>query len=370
MIDLVCSYLNSEILCQIIKDSPRIITYFLVGLLAIYGIFNLLVNTIPNIEIFKSKIYLPLVKKRAFKRLTKQAIKADIRGNVNSAVLKLKNEFPSGWLKPMEIEWVQYGDRKDFLNDNEIVIRIRPLEDQKINFINALYCFLKKSFFPKNKKVIPESYLEASVLFTSNKILKNQKPELIDLFNDYVLEPEVDKNEKILRILERYNKIDERGFFSGTFIREVHAVASEVKLTSLRNKMRQEVNEIIKHIEDFIKHYDEGLKQSKWRNTIPAEMWSRLGPVTNYGFLLIAMPIKASQGSKAIQGFVNRAKKDLKINVKRLYVFGTDSEKHFAKRVIHTISREVPEYKLIEEFNLSNDYRGNPGGIGALFVKK
>ncbi len=365
MIDSICS--SSEILCWISRNAPAYFFYLVLIVILIRGIVGFLADLIPEVETLKAKIYLPLARKRAFKKLSKQAIKADIKGAVNSAVLKFAPELPSGWLKPMDISWVIAEQRSDFFNDKEVVIRIRPVEDQKINFVTAVYYFLRKSFFPKTKRVVPETHFEASVLFTSRKIIEDQKPELINEFEEYILEPEVDRDAKILNILEKYKAIDSQGFFTGTFLREVHAVASDAKLTPMRNKMRQEINEILKHIQEFISHYNEGVKKDKWSNTIPAELWTRVGPVTNYGFLLIARPIKIAAGTAA---YVNRARERAINGTNRLYIFGAESERKFAGNVILAIKQQVPEYKLKEEFSLSKDYRGNKNGVGALFIKE
>ncbi|MGD0577039.1 MAG: histidine phosphatase family protein [Candidatus Staskawiczbacteria bacterium] len=374
--EIICSY--SIFACEAIKylrtfNLPSIILYSILILLVIFfcllGIISFFADISPKFEIFKAKICLPLAKKWKNKQLSKQAIKADIKGNVNLAVSKFTSELPPGWLIPMEFQWVQYESKDDFLNENEVVIRLRPVESQDANFVNAVYCFLRKSFFPRTKKVIPEVYREASVLFASNRIIESQKPELINLFNESIFESEIDKDNKILDVFDRYKKMDGRGFFSGTFLREVHSVASDVKLSPLRNKMREETNNIIKHIEEFIKLYDEGSKGEKKQGTIPEDKWHRLGPITKYGFLLIARPSIASKYAKGIQTFVHRAKKDALEGVERLYAFGSNNEKEFAEQVINAISKQIPEYKLVEKFSLSNDYRGEKGGVGALFTK-
>jgi hypothetical protein len=367
MINEICLKFGLEFLCPIIQRLPVVLLYGFLFFFFLKGFIDFLANFIPQIETLKSKVYLPLAKKKAFKKLSKQAIKSDIKGGVNTAILKFASEFPMGWLKPMEIEWVSNQSSEDFLDDNEIVIRIRPVENQNINFVTAVYYFLRKSFFPKTKRIIPESHLEASVLFTSRKIIQSEKPELKNLFEDYILEPEVDKNVKILNILEKYENIDKQGFFTSTFLREIHAVASEVKWTSMRSEMPREISEILKHIEDFMDHYNNGVKQDKWTDSIPAELWTRLGPVTNYGFLLIAMPYKVTSG---VNAYVNRAKNNIQNGIVRLYVFGAESERSFADKVIKAIEFQVPEYKLTERFKLSHDYRGGVGGIGALFVKR
>ena len=150
-------------------------------------------------------------------------------------------------------------------------------------------------------------------------------------------------------------------------MREAHAVATEARFTELRNQMRSEIADILKHIEEFIDLYEKS-RATTPRGNIPEDKWHRKGPVTDYGFLLVAAPMKVSNGEGA---YVRRAQERANAGVNRLYVFGTYNEKDFAKKVIDAIARGVPEYQLAEHFLVSKDYRGAiSGGIGALFVRK
>ena len=114
---------------------------------------NYLLKTLPIIDKIKSLVLKPIAKKIKFKKIVKAAIKYDIRGKINCEVLKLKEELPKNWINQIDLKWVEKESKEEFLNDNDIVIRVRPLEDQKINLANVLYLFLRKSFFPKLKKL-------------------------------------------------------------------------------------------------------------------------------------------------------------------------------------------------------------------------
>lgn len=315
-------------------------------------------DTIPQLQIVKARIITPAAKKWKFKKLVKEATKSDIQGHANLIIAKLKRELPSGWIQEMEIEWIERENRGDFFNDNQVVIRMRPLEDQDQNFVTAIYYFFKKAFFPKTKRVIPETHREASTLYICRRLIRTQKKHLEPVFEDYILEPAVQKRGGILNCLARYERIDERGFFTGTFLREIHEIATQIRFKELRKRMGNEIAEILKHIEGFIKDFDSD-------KDIPPGSWYRFGPVTSYSFLLIANPAKTSGG---VNPYINRAKEKLAQGADRLYVFGTNKEKWFAQSVIGHIRRYVPKYKLVEKFDLYQDYRGESGGIGALFI--
>lgn len=344
-----------------IKSHPFlwfIIVVIIVVGFSIYKCIQFLASAVPQVDVIKSKIIIPVAKKLRHKKLVKEAIKSDIKGHVNLAVRQFQSELPSGWIKEMDIKWVERESIDDFLEENDIVIRMMPLEDQDRNFVTATYYFFRKAFFPKTKRVIPEIYREATILHMCRRLINVHKKNLQPVFEDYILEAAIQKRKGILRYLERYDYIDKRGFFTGTFLREIQEIATIVRFNPKRNEMYSEASEILKHIEGFIKDFGPDKR-------IPPGSWYRFGPVTSYSFLLVAHPAKVSVGVKF---HLKRAKEKLDQGAQRLYIFGNAEETKFTNMVIEAISRNVPGYKLIEKFDLYRDYRGNKGGIGALFV--
>jgi len=325
-------------------------------------------NFMPGFEIVKSRVQAWIARRTKFQPLVKAAIRSDIQGHVNHAIRKMSRELPGGWITEMEVDWVEKERKIDFLNDGEVVVRMRPLESQDQNFVHATYHFLHKAFFPKTKRIIPAEYRDAAALMVAQRIVTEERQSSVRIFEDEVLEPAAEVNKKILPVMGRYRHIDGRGFFSGTFLREIQAIATEVRFSAMRASMPKETSDIIKHIEDFI-HFFEA-RDDGHHPHIPEDRWRRLGPITSYGFLLVARPAMAQGGQFTIAPYLDRVREKLAEGIGRLYVFGTEPEKPFALSVIHSISRDIPEYELTEQFKLSHDYRGNLGGVGALFVRK
>jgi len=349
-----------EIILNFIEKYPSAgwVVVILIFCSVSYWILKLLNIFFPTIDILKSKIYMPLAKKFKFRRLVKGAIKSDIKGNVNNTVKKIQKELPNGWINEMDIKWVDNENKEDFIKDKRIVIRIRPLEDQALNFVTATYYFFKKALFPGTKRVIPEIPRETAVLKLCHRVIKENKKEYLKDFEDNILEDAIQEKDKILNYFDRYENIDKFGFFTGAFIREIHKIAYEIRHIPLRKIMPQEISEILEHIEYFIKEIP----------SVPEKYWKRLGPVTSYGFMLIGSRQKIKhQGAEV---YIKRVKKDFNSGVKRLYLFGNASEKKFAKSFINGICKSIPESELIEIFELSYDYRGKRGGIGALLCLK
>ncbi len=203
------------------------------------------------VDILKARVLGPFVTRLRFKRLVKATKKFDIRGHVNTAVGELQSELPTGWIRQIDIEWVQKESKADFFSDNEIVVRVRPFNDQARNFVNVTYQFLKKSFFPRVRKVIPENQREAAIIYVCGRIAARRDQAAFKAFTDYVFEPAVDKKGKVVTYYDRFKNLDDVGLFTGPLLREVQHIAERVQTTSLRNRMSDELNESLKHMEDI-----------------------------------------------------------------------------------------------------------------------
>ena len=149
-------------------DTYAWVSWIILIILILIGLIIWIVKTIPQLEVFWSKIITPIAKKLKHKKLIKAAIKSNIKGNVNNAIKYLNSELPKNWCKEMEIEWTVEENKDDFLKDKEAIIRMMPLENQDMNFVFAVYYYFKKSIFPMIKSAIPENHLESSAIYLSN----------------------------------------------------------------------------------------------------------------------------------------------------------------------------------------------------------
>jgi hypothetical protein len=217
---------------------------------------------------------------------------------------------------------------------------------------------LRSSFFPKTQAVIPKPHYEASVLHVCRKVIDGRGGSAKTIFEDHILEPAIQRHKNIPNHLDDYTCLDKRGFFTGTFLRELHLMAADARFTGARNTMIQETGGMIGHIKGFIKAYES-------EDVIPASAWNNNGTVSKYAILLVANPMKTKWG---VDAYINRARNHFNSGAKRLYVFGANSESRFANSVISAIEGTVDKVQLIERFETPFDYRGQKDGVGAVFV--
>lgn len=338
-----------------------VLWFFLFIIIAIPWSLNILANIIPQIDVLRSKILLPIAKKWKQKKLVKSAIKSDIRGHVNRELLKMKRYLPGGWVGEMDVDWIETEELSSLYDDNKIVVRIRPVENQDRNFVNAAYHYLRSSFFPKTQAVVPKPHYEASVLHICRIIATARNDSTKAFFEDNILEPAIQRHRQIPGHLDDYSELDKRGLFTGTFLRELHLMATDARFTGARANMTQETAAVIKHIKDFIAAYDLYTEDHQATSTTP---WYNDGIVSKYSILLVANPLKTEGG---IDAYLNRARSRFQSGSRRLYVFGANRESRFANAVIVGIENTIDGIRLVERFETPHDYRGEEGGIGAVF---
>lgn len=346
------------------SDFITFIEYWGKILLMIVGAGTLVVGFIdglfmitPKLKKAKVDFSVHLAKKYKNKHLIKNAIANEIEHHVNEVVSDLQNELPKGWIRKAAIQWVAETKAEE-LDEGEMILRICPLENQDHNFLTGVYSFFTKALFPRTKEVIPQNVRKAAILEISHRTICNKKQYLQKEFEDKFLETAIKEDNSIASYFGKYQKLDDSGFFTSTFLREIHDIASKTRFSELRNKIGEEIDQIIIHIEGFINH----LNQQKGK--ISPGDWYRKGPATSYAFLLVARP-----EHRGVEPYLTRAKEWLDQDIERLYIMGAKEQILFVQQVISRVAN-IPGFEIVEIFDLNKDYRGASGGIGALFTKK
>ncbi|MBD5654659.1 MAG: hypothetical protein IAI50_05700 [Candidatus Eremiobacteraeota bacterium] len=314
-------------------------------------------------DIWVARIAKPIAKTWRFRWAVRAAEKYDVRGHANIALRRIAAQMPKGWISELDIKWVDRETRKQFFENQKLVVHMRPLDDQDFNFVSVVHLFLQETLFSNVRHLIPDLQRAAAVLYFGSRIAEERGASTIETFGERIFEPLVRKKKKIEQYFQRYCKIDESGFFSGTFIREIQHIAQQVRGTKYRDNMAAEMNEVLTHLEEFREGYSKGQSEHVM---MPESAWSRNGIASKYGLLLVASPLKAAVDDEG-SGYVSRALQRERENVKRLYVFGTADQLAYAIKVMQEIEKKT-SYELEQQFELHRDYRGDVGGVGALFV--
>lgn len=333
-----------------IKD----ILAFVGGAAIVLGFIETLFRVVPHFGKLRTMFWGFLARKWKYKRLEKKAIASEIEDTVNEVVMDLQAELPRGWISKAVIKWVDRDIKEEDLTDGEMILRIRPMSSQDVNLINGIYFFFTKALFPETKEIIPQIIRKATALQIARRTISDKKPFLTDKFEKGILESSVKTDPAIVEFIERFEDIDNKGFFTGSFLREIHEIATRSQFKELRNKIGDEIKSVLEHIKEFAVNI---------HGDLPESGWSRKGPATSYGFLLVAQPYHGG-----VDPYLKRVRERFQDGIERIYVMGTSQEKRFVEKVISAVAK-LPECRLVEIFKLHRDYRGDRDGVGALFVK-
>jgi hypothetical protein len=324
-----------------------------IGAISVFlGFIKLLFDIVPKLNSLKSTVYKFFATRLKHRTLEKRAIASNIEEVVNNSVLFLKNELPKGWINKAKIDWVR-EEPPEALEEGELIIRLKPFDDQDQNLMNGIYYFFTKVLFPGIKDVIPALPRRAAVLQLSKRTISKNHPYIMTEFEKRYLDSAISVEEDIAYYLGHYDNMDSRGYFTGVFIREVADMATRLRYSHLRPKITNELREITNHISNFsldFPHHTEG-------------QWYRKNDLSSYGFLLVAKPVQW----RRVDTYVNKAHNFANNGIERLYVLGADQEKTFVQSVINAIVNRT-EYHLSDILEQNLDYRGERGGICAIFT--
>lgn len=343
---------------EIITNTVHVIKTLatIVGVITIFLIFlEKISSTSPLLSNMKAKTWGKFYSWLRYKKLAKKAIKNDTEATVNSMVVDLQKELPPGWIRKLSIQWLKETSLAD-LKDEELIMRLRPLEDQDQNLLNSVFAFFKEVIFPKTKTVVPNNIYNSSALLLAHKTLSRKKLLLQDQFERQYIEKAILEDGSVASYFGSLREIDKRGFFTGAFLREADEICERARLDGRRKLIPKELDSILEHMKIFTKNIEN--KKS------PESLWFWEGDISSYSFLLVAFPATFN-----LEPYLNRIKEKYDKKIERIYVLANQERKSFAQNVISAVQKQGL-YKLEEIYDLNSDYRGEYGGIGALFVRK
>lgn len=302
----------------------------------------------------------------SFKKIKRAAVEFDIVTPLNELINDISNELPNSWVKPVSFKWVRKESKEHFIKDGKIVLRIRPKEHQENNFLTAILYYFKGIIFPGTKDIIPKIIQNSSSLYLAQRTVAKRSEKLEDIFEEEYLNPTIKKNAEISEYIEKFQQLDCGGLYTSTYFREMQEFAKISRLTEMRDKIIDESDEIIDHCLAFINHIRLPKKQKKKLRESDFDtekIFTHSGRAFKFSFLAVARPHHFGASD-----YIYRVEKKIENGADRIYVVGAGNEVTFTNDVIDTLQEKVKGIKLIHRFNQYRDYRGDYGGIGAVFA--
>ncbi len=342
---------------ELMKTYP-FLGYGLLFIFVVFYILNQIGQSIPTVVLLKSKILVPLAKLFKFKRLQKAAIKSDIQGTVNYALEPFSKEITSQKIRPLEIEWVEETPLEKFIQDDKILVRIKPLQDQDDNILSVTQPYLESVLLPHSSLQIADVQKKSIIHFTTKEIIGNNK-RLLNKFHENYYLPDCKKYKSLEEYFTKIDEVYKRGLFFSIVISAIEFASENTKFK--KSNLSSDFAQILDHVIAFIK----GLNKPDSTNPTNAALWDYHSASVTFGFLLVARPRMAQK--REFRPYISRATEHLKA-ADILFVAFSHRESDFGNDVARAIEDALP-VKLMDELSSKYDYRGEKGGVVRIYVK-
>lgn len=333
-------------------DSLLLILAILGGLDLSVRALNWISSLFPRIFSYQLKFLRVVGEIYTISAFRKREIAIHIEETLNQSVFNFQQYLPKGWLKRARINWVR-NPQTARISDGEIILRVRPEKNNDLALIRSIWTYFDSALFPDTRDVLPDGLLSGISLAITRAGLGDNHSYLLKTFDDEFLPQIVSERTSILAYFGDCIRLNEYGFLMGPFLREVDHVAAKSRFNSGRDKISEVTRGILDHMLSFQPLANPHKTDDEW-------IFQR--PFCSYGFLLVSKPPDMRPG---IEAYVRRVKQKVQRNVERIYLIGRREEKDFVTDVIESLL-SIRELRGIEFFHLFRDYRGDPGGIGAI----
>lgn len=230
------------------------IVRILAPVIGIPGLLIVLLLFFPEkIEKWSALLWLALSKLGYLFNLAHQRyVKHDLQGRVNSFVKNLRRAVPDIGDEKLKIEWVDPAvERKSFIADGKVVIRLRREDPEDNNFVHGAFLYISGTLLRKPKRYLSLSQRRSIDLFVCTKLIEAEKPSVVGFFLDEYLHPQTEnKKSKIALYLDDFAQIHRGGLFFSLFVQELQYLGDKVFGRRRDDLIVNEVNGLTDFLKD------------------------------------------------------------------------------------------------------------------------
>jgi hypothetical protein len=201
-----------------------------------------------KVEIWSSMLWRALSKIGTFfKSAHKQYVKHDLQGRLNEFSKSLLREAPFLAATRAQVEWTgSEVTRKGFLEEGQVILRLRRDDPEDTNFVHGAYMFVSTSLLFKAKRYISPSQRQAVDLYVTTRAIEQEKPGVVDCFLGEYLHPKLaDPQSKTACYYDALAKIDTGGLFYPVLLQELDFLGGKVFGGRQDDKIITEVDSLV-----------------------------------------------------------------------------------------------------------------------------
>ncbi|MBW3590071.1 MAG: hypothetical protein KY429_11705 [Actinobacteria bacterium] len=187
---------------------------------------------------------------RLFRRAKRKYVEHDLQGRINDFTKGLVREAPYLPRVRVKVDWTDETlTRAAFLNNDEVIIRLRREDPQEQNFVHGAYHFISSTLLHKVKRYISQSHRESIDLYVLMRLFEREKPSVTGYFLDSYLHPKAQPDGKVVGYFDAYSRFDKSGHFYPVFLQELDFLGTKVFGGRKDDKIISEVNALIKFLD-------------------------------------------------------------------------------------------------------------------------
>ena len=162
--------------------------------------------------------------------LHRQKVTHEIQGHVNDFVRRLRKRAPNILPEKLRIEWVDADeDRSAFLDNDEVVLRMRRDDPHDTNFAHGVYLYVSETLLAKAKRYASPSQRDSLDLYTTLKVLEEERASARTKFVDEYLHPKTSKvKSKVNAYIDSYIVIDRANLYFPVLLQELEYLGEKV----------------------------------------------------------------------------------------------------------------------------------------------
>jgi len=315
-----------------------------------FSLLSLFIYYLKNPEKFEKLVAL-LSKFFKFlcKRFDYSYIKFDLQGKINDYIKIVSKKVIHLDINKVNIKWISPSeiDKKSFIKDGTLILRMQKSENQNENIVNASMAFISFGFLKKAKSYIAKYQRESIDLYACYDLLRNEKSDILDQFVQDFLKEKLD-NHKIADFFEKYDDINKAGIFYPVFIQELTFLGEKV---FAKKRESEKIYEEVRNLVHYLFHY----AHRRLKEDIIEDF---NGNYCKFSIRIIGKRFKINILGEDIY---KRNLEKINKNNETIYLIGNIEYKNFMKSVYNK-SKDIIQYDLLTEKTYSaiiKDEEGN-----------
>ena len=178
-------------------------------------------------------------------RSARHSVSTDIQGRVSSYI---KNNHADGILPyGLKFKWLREDNFSSYVEDDDVIVIMDYHNNNARNFVNAIRQYTSKAFLPTIRHELPPEILTAAELTLQEKIIREKRPDALDIFRNEVLPEQVANNAEVEPIRDNLKQLDILGYFDNMFLTEVAFAGQRLQGLDLNQKI-EEIKNFLKFL--------------------------------------------------------------------------------------------------------------------------